>query len=243
MYPGRIASIISATLAVILVCSMSAASAQDMGGRRASQFDLGIYGGGAYTTDWFAGAEGGGVVGTSRFQETPPFDVDFSGFAGGAYVGVRTLLSPTVFVGGRVGVLFTSADGSHEPFPGFRVSVEPTTIVYGDFELGTTFLANPGAPVPAVIGSAFIGPAWGSQEVTGQFVGTPFLFSDRQDMFGLTAGVRVEVPVFQNVALTGSARFIHFFQQDFSFPGTAKVESDDVILTGGARFSFWTGRR
>ncbi|HEY0025155.1 MAG TPA: hypothetical protein VGB24_19735, partial [Longimicrobium sp.] len=30
------------------------AQAQDMMGRRASAFELGIYGGGAYTTSWFA---------------------------------------------------------------------------------------------------------------------------------------------------------------------------------------------
>ena len=52
----------SAVAAALLAAGTAGqAQAQDtMVGRRASQFDLGIYGGGAYTTDWFTTPETGG---------------------------------------------------------------------------------------------------------------------------------------------------------------------------------------
>jgi hypothetical protein len=51
----------SAVAAALLAAGTAGqAQAQDMMGRRASQFDLGIYGGGAYTTDWFTTPEQGG---------------------------------------------------------------------------------------------------------------------------------------------------------------------------------------
>ena len=51
----------TALAAAAVVAGMGVeAQAQDVYTRRASQFDLGIYGGGAYTTDWFTTPEQGG---------------------------------------------------------------------------------------------------------------------------------------------------------------------------------------
>jgi hypothetical protein len=46
--------------AALAVGTVGEVQGQDMMGRRASQFDLGIYGGGAYTTDWFTTPDQGG---------------------------------------------------------------------------------------------------------------------------------------------------------------------------------------
>jgi len=55
----RLATSVAAA-ALLAAGTAGQAQAQDMMGRRASQFDLGIYGGGAYTTDWFTTPEQGG---------------------------------------------------------------------------------------------------------------------------------------------------------------------------------------
>ncbi len=69
----RLAS--SAVAAALLVAGTAGSvQAQDMYTRRASQFDLGIYGGGAYTTDWFTTPEQGG--------EEEGWAPGFSGIAG-----------------------------------------------------------------------------------------------------------------------------------------------------------------
>ncbi|HEX8360007.1 MAG TPA: hypothetical protein VF613_07870, partial [Longimicrobium sp.] len=67
----------SAVAAALLVAGTAGSTqAQDMmGTRRASQFDLGIYGGGAYTTDWFTTPEQGG--------EEEGWAPGFSGIFGG----------------------------------------------------------------------------------------------------------------------------------------------------------------
>jgi hypothetical protein len=49
---------LAALSAVVLAASAGASAAQDFEGRRASVFDLGIYGGGAYHSDWFTVPEG-----------------------------------------------------------------------------------------------------------------------------------------------------------------------------------------
>ena len=66
----------SAVAAALLAAGTAGqAQAQDMYSRRASQFDLGIYGGGAYTTDWFTTPEQGG--------EEEGWAPGFSGIFGG----------------------------------------------------------------------------------------------------------------------------------------------------------------
>ena len=69
---------LSAVAATLLGAGMAGqVQAQDMAGRRASQFDLGIYGGGAYTTDWFTTPE----QGDEEEGWTPGFSSIFGGLA------------------------------------------------------------------------------------------------------------------------------------------------------------------
>ena len=231
------------TLLAIVGATVEPAAAQDTTGRRASLFELGIYSGGAWTTDWCVGADGGGVFGNSHFAELHPFDVNWSGVIGGVYGGVRVPVSPNIAIGGRVGVLFSSADGTHRPFPLFEVKVKSEEIFYVDLEAVfnlSNLLSNGaerrGYPPPTV--SAFVGPAFGQVNVTGTSIGTPFSFSDTQGVLGFTAGGRIEVPILPNISATGTIRYIHLPAEDFSFPGTAAVDSDILAVTGGLKFSF-----
>ncbi len=61
----RLASSALAAALVVAGAAGSAAAQDDMMGRRASLFDLGIYGGGAFSTDWFEIGEEGFAPGVA----------------------------------------------------------------------------------------------------------------------------------------------------------------------------------
>ncbi|HEU0052669.1 MAG TPA: hypothetical protein VFQ39_05810 [Longimicrobium sp.] len=90
----------SALVAALVVAGAAGAQAQDTTGRRASQFDLGIYAGGAYTTDWFQIDGTGykpGVSGIFGAQATYWLSPSFGVRLHGAYTPQRLPQDDEVF--------------------------------------------------------------------------------------------------------------------------------------------------
>jgi opacity protein-like surface antigen len=132
----------------------------------------------------------GGFAGARAFYDD--LSIDPRSFIGGASAGVRSYQPYNMFLGAQVSVLGT--DLTREAVPRLTVGLEWGVPV--DVQVGRTFQA--GATPFAVYG--FAGPMWGRTRVS-EFGNTDYF-----TLFGVTAGVGLEVQLNQNWSVGAKAR-------------------------------------
>jgi hypothetical protein len=161
----------------------------------------------------------GGFAGARAFYDD--LSIDPRSFIGGVSVGVRSYQPNNMFLGAQVGVLGT--DLTREAEPGLSVGLRWQVPV--DIQVGRTF--QTGAKPVSVYG--FVGPMWGVTRVSS------FGETEYFTLFGVTAGVGLEMQLNQNWAVGAKARAFTLGPSDRRSDGQ-HVEGGSV--TGSLSYRF-----
>jgi hypothetical protein len=164
---------------------------------------------GNYGVRFLVSAEGG-FAGARAFYDD--LSIDPRSFIGGVSVGVRSYQPNNMFFGAQISVLGT--DLTREAVPGLNVGLRWGVPV--DIQVGRTF--QTGAKPVSVYG--FVGPMWGVTRVSE--LGNTDYFT----LFGVTAGVGLEVQLDQNWAVGAKTRAFTL--------GPSDRKSDSQHVEGGS---------